>query len=328
MYFQFDRDKLGALRARWLRQVFRLDGQVETVSDVRAKYGNQLDEVFGRTRRPAVAPAVRYAAAGWPALPDPDLHPGAAVGWSLVLMNSSVVGSDVALLGVPGGEQIRSVSFLHLFTPEPSTLMFGFLGAYFFGVQLVLRGYVRGDLRPKAYNGITVRVIITLILAWLLQAVAGEHPATWALAFLTGVVPETAVQWIRDSLPDRPKSLRRPRRDDETDEASDLLKRNRAAHRPRGRRSVRPGAARRRGHHQRAGAGAPQPRRPDAQHPDPGGTPGRLARSGDPLSAPAPAARRRASTRLARLRPAGDPYRHATDPGSVDRSAPGGLRNC
>src|SRR5690348_9056169 len=28
MYFQFDRDKLGALRARWLRQVFRLDGQV------------------------------------------------------------------------------------------------------------------------------------------------------------------------------------------------------------------------------------------------------------------------------------------------------------
>jgi hypothetical protein len=103
--------------------------------------------------------------------------------------------------------------------------MFGFLGAYFFGVQLVLRGYVRGDLRPKAYNGITVRVIITLILAWLLQAVAGEHPWTWTLAFLTGIVPETAVQWIRDSLPDRPQSLTgRKSSRNETDEVLDLVR--------------------------------------------------------------------------------------------------------
>src|SRR3954452_179303 len=43
MYFHFGRDKLGALRARWLRQVFRLDNHVHTVSDVRAKYGMQLD---------------------------------------------------------------------------------------------------------------------------------------------------------------------------------------------------------------------------------------------------------------------------------------------
>lgn len=225
MYFQFDRDKLGALRARWLRQVFRLDGQVQTVSDVRAKYGLQLDEIFGRS--PGATGVVGSGGPPSTGRLSPILVCTlvTAVGWSLILMNSSVVGSDVALLGVPSGEQIRSVSFLHLFTPEPSTLMFGFLGAYFFGVQLVLRGYVRGDLRPKAYNGITVRVIITLILAWLLQAVAGEHPTTWALAFLTGIVPETAVQWIRDTLPDRPQSLTgRRNRPSETDEVLDLVR--------------------------------------------------------------------------------------------------------
>jgi hypothetical protein len=229
MYFQFDRDKLGPLRARWLRQVFRLDSQVQTVSDVRAKYGTQLDEVFGQ--RPGSATATSVHALRGSAPSAGRLSPilvctlVCAVGWSLILMNSSVVGSDAALLGVSGGEQIRSVSFLHLFTPEPSTLMFGFLGAYFFGVQLVLRGYVRGDLRPKAYNGITVRVIITLILAWLLQAVAGEHATTWALAFLTGVVPETAVQWIRDTLPDPPQLLKGRRAvDSETDEVLDLVR--------------------------------------------------------------------------------------------------------
>jgi hypothetical protein len=225
MYFQFDRDKLAALRARWLRQVFRLDGQVHTVSDVRAKYGMQVDEIFRQQ------PGASTASVGVSSPSAGRLSPilvctlVTAVGWSLILMNSSPVGSDVALLGVPGGDQIRSVSFLHLFTPEPSTLMFGFLGAYFFGLQLVLRGYVRGDLRPKAYNGITVRVIITLILAWLLQAVAGEHAVTWALAFLTGIVPETAVQWIRDVLPDRPQSLKgQGASHNETDEALDLVR--------------------------------------------------------------------------------------------------------
>jgi hypothetical protein len=223
MYFQFDRDKLSSLRSRWLRQVFRLDGQVETVSDVRAKYGNQLDEVFGRH-----AGTIGNSSAGGAPAPG-RLSPilvctlVTAVGWSLILLNSSVTGSGSTLLS--GGEQVRPVSFLHLFTPEPSTLMFGFLGAYFFGVQLVLRGYVRGDLRPKGYNGITVRVIITLILSWLLQAVAGEHPVTWVLAFLTGVVPETAVQWMRDLLPDRPKSAgqRRAGREQEPDDAADAL---------------------------------------------------------------------------------------------------------
>jgi hypothetical protein len=69
-----------------------------------------------------------------------------------------------------------------------------------------LRRYARNDLRPKAYSAITVRVITVVVLACLLQAIV-ESPDSFAydatvlpLAFVIGVLPETAMVLLRDTL--------------------------------------------------------------------------------------------------------------------------------
>jgi hypothetical protein len=75
-----------------------------------------------------------------------------------------------------------------------------FLGAYFFGLYLLLRSYFRGDLRPKLYNQITARLITVVVLAYLINTlfyeVGGRNRFVWALSFLAGVVPTTVLQQI------------------------------------------------------------------------------------------------------------------------------------
>src|SRR6185295_14426185 len=48
LYFLFDRQQLGTLRQRFEQQIFRLDPNVESLCDVEAKYGRQIDEIYGR----------------------------------------------------------------------------------------------------------------------------------------------------------------------------------------------------------------------------------------------------------------------------------------
>jgi hypothetical protein len=74
----------------------------------------------------------------------------------------------------------------------------GFLGAYFLAVQVTLRGYVRGDLKPKTYNVITVRILMAVILAWAAQALWGTNQAVLALSFIAGILPNTVLRRIRD----------------------------------------------------------------------------------------------------------------------------------
>jgi hypothetical protein len=76
---------------------------------------------------------------------------------------------------------------------------FGFLGAYFFTLNNTLRRYARGDLKPKAYSGITVGIFVVFILSWLAGLVFSE---TWAMiaAFFAGIVPETGLTLLQESL--------------------------------------------------------------------------------------------------------------------------------
>jgi hypothetical protein len=73
-----------------------------------------------------------------------------------------------------------------------------FLGAYFFAVYLVLRGYFRGDLRPKIYNQITARLVTVVVIAYLINVLLKPSGAVenlwWAVAFLAGVVPITVLR--------------------------------------------------------------------------------------------------------------------------------------
>lgn len=108
-----------------------------------------------------------------------------AIGWIVVLLNDARQNGALP-------------SFQDLFRPSPTPMTMGFLGAYFLSVQVTLRGYVRGDLKPKTYNVITVRILMAVILAWALQALWGTNELVLALSFVAGILPNTVLRRIRD----------------------------------------------------------------------------------------------------------------------------------
>jgi hypothetical protein len=77
------------------------------------------------------------------------------------------------------------------FSPRRETYVFGFLGTYFFALNLIARRYVRGDLRPKAYGTISVRILCVVILCWILDVTFHTDEWVFVTAFAIGIVPET-----------------------------------------------------------------------------------------------------------------------------------------
>lgn len=188
LFFLFDRQRLSTLRDRFERQIFRLDPNVATLADVEARYGSQMDEVFfPRNEKTTTVSATQRL---WPIIVATE---AIALGWIMALRPNA-------------GE-----SNPELYEALADPLAFAFLGAYFFSLNMCLRRYARNDLRPKAYSAITVRVITVVVLAWLVQAIA-EVPAVSGadtdayryavlpLAFVVGVLPETAMVALRDTL--------------------------------------------------------------------------------------------------------------------------------
>ncbi len=85
-------------------------------------------------------------------------------------------------------------------TPNTSPVIFGFLGAYVFGLAALVRQYVGDDLQPRYYASLTTRYITVFVLAWLIGLVptAGEaglsgDPLLLA-AFGMGLFP---LEWLR-----------------------------------------------------------------------------------------------------------------------------------
>jgi hypothetical protein len=195
LFFLFDRDQLQTLREQFIRQIFRIDPTVRTRRDVNAKYGGLMKEAFGRERAGS-----RFL----PGRRSPLVVATfvIALGWLLTLMNADVraVGSEPREL-------------LSLFTPRESAITYGFLGAYFFALNSILRGYVRKDLRPKSYSSITVRILTVAILAWVLEAMLPDDAGyLLAAVFVAGIVPDTALVYIQETIRRRsfiPKKYRR-----------------------------------------------------------------------------------------------------------------------
>ena len=189
MYFQFDAERLGTLRDRWMQNVFRLDPTVSTACDVTAKYGRQLEEAYGspddgrgRLTRGRRSPIICTTLI-------------LAFGWLLILLKA---GDRIA-----GGARDGTISFISLLDPSPSLVTYAFLGAYFFGIQLVWQGYLRADLRPKTYTTITVRVLIVVVLAWLMDATLklGDSPEiAYLLAFAAGFVPDSVLHLLWEKV--------------------------------------------------------------------------------------------------------------------------------
>jgi hypothetical protein len=194
MFFQFDAERLSTLRDRWMQNIFRLDPTLSTLSDVEAKYGRQIEEAYGsrgdgrgRLTRGRRSPLIVATVV-------------ITFGWLLILLNADIV---IQADGSP------SLPLTSLLAPAPTTITYAFLGAYFFGLNLVHNAYVRGDLRPKTYNLITTRILLVVILAWLIQVAsdgtATSNLASYGIAFFAGLVPRTVLHWLSERLPMRIK---------------------------------------------------------------------------------------------------------------------------
>jgi hypothetical protein len=205
LFFLFDRVKLVTLRQTFEREMFRFDPGVATLSDVRARYGPLLDEVYGRER--ALGARVEEVnPSGHPVenetgrvLPDRRAPVMVAtlvitIGWIVALLNPDVEAP------LDNAQQI-----VLLFEPQRSPVVFAFLGAYFFALNSILRSYVRSDLRPKTYAHIAVRIVLAVIFAWVLELLfvgtVQETTGTEALlvlAFVAGVLPETLLVRLQE----------------------------------------------------------------------------------------------------------------------------------
>ncbi len=174
LYYIFDRQRAMTIRRNFQQQILRLDPALDTLYDIDAKYGDLLIEAVGRD-------GVQRARAN-SSNPYPIFMAAALIvlGWLLVL---PVVDDGPSLAD--------ATTVSSYFAPRQTTYVFGFLGAYFFSINLIARRYVRGDLRPKAYGSITVRILTVFILSWVLEVAFDAADWIYVAAFLVGILPET-----------------------------------------------------------------------------------------------------------------------------------------
>jgi tetratricopeptide (TPR) repeat protein len=179
LFFLFDRYRLNTIRDRLYRDLFRLDRRLATRAEIDAKYGRQIREAYG----PEEQGQGRFASETlWPVLLCAFV---VTMGWLSVF---NPVGSIDASVTNP-------------LSPNRTAPTFGFLGAYFFGLQLIARRYSRGDLKPKAYGYFTIRILTVAVLSWVLEAVwSADSTLTLLAAFLIGILPDEFFTLVREQF--------------------------------------------------------------------------------------------------------------------------------
>ena len=184
LYFLFDRKRVTQLRENFEQQIFRLDRQVHTLADVQARYGSRLQEIWGDAN-PGVA-GRWFSGSQWPVVLCTLVISG---GWTVIVLFTAIQNELKGASDLPA-----------LLKPLNSNYAFGFLGAYYFALGMIARRYTRGDLQPKAYSMVTARVLVVLVSAAVVSAVFGESRGTWLILFVVGVLPETFLVFLRESI--------------------------------------------------------------------------------------------------------------------------------
>ncbi|HEY3061890.1 MAG TPA: hypothetical protein VGL99_23185, partial [Chloroflexota bacterium] len=170
-YFIFQARKVDELRIAFTHDVMMLDPAVFTLEEASSRYSQQVDAVYG----------TGVGARG-------------LFGSNLPVLVTSILIFMGWLLTLP--VNIGSAGPL---APARTALVFGFLGAYFFVLNMVFRRYVRNDLSVKTYNYAIVRILVAFLVVWVATSVvSGNPPQLLAAAFLIGVVPDTGVALIQD----------------------------------------------------------------------------------------------------------------------------------
>jgi hypothetical protein len=148
-------------------------------------YEKKFEALFGTTRSDDRVTVVLHSERLAPVILATMLF---AVAWVVVVMPSPLF--ELSLFGrIPGNVESPTLPL--------ETLRFGFLGAYFYVVQMLVRRYFQDDLKASAYLNATLRVVVVTLLAWtvdlelqpsgLLPQSAGYRSS---LAFVIGVFPD------------------------------------------------------------------------------------------------------------------------------------------
>lgn len=107
-----------------------------------------------------------------------------AVGWTVVLHDRTPLALDAA-------------------HPAASALRFGFLGAYSFSLQMLMRRFFQSDLKASAYTAAVVRVISVLILVLVLvrsDVLGGDLRVIGPTAFVIGFFPLVGMQLLQKAF--------------------------------------------------------------------------------------------------------------------------------
>lgn len=194
LYIIFGRLQLETVRVKFNRDVLMLDPSIRTTTESHDKYRVLFEDAHG------LSGGSRYRLRG-AALPLVIATILITLGWTLALL--PIGATDVA--------PTEPSKLMDLFKPPARPMVFGFLGAYFFSLNMIFRRYVLGDLTPKTFNHISVRLVTTTILVWVITEIVqtvtgGPAVDAWllALAFIIGIVPEVGTAYLQETARRRP----------------------------------------------------------------------------------------------------------------------------
>jgi len=189
LYFQYERRQIGTLRAQFIRNIMFLNPLIHTTDDAEIEYGKLVDEVTVSSG--ANFNQFSLLRTGWPILLSTILI---TLCWIFTLW--------------PVGELpvVDSIEVINLLSPRMSLISFAFLGAYFFALNLLFKRYSRGDLSPKAYSHISIRIISAIILVWVIGVVINDSSmeitkaSFIVIAFGIGLIPETGITLLKQMM--------------------------------------------------------------------------------------------------------------------------------
>ena len=181
LFYLFGRQQVEKQKENFYREAMLLDPNVWSDNEAKNKYEPLLNSVF-----------------------DTGNSPFSIL--LLVISTSLLVMGWIITLTPIGSSHQELTNLIDFFVPVATPFTFGFLGAYFFTINMIYRRYVRADLTTKTYAYITMRLLVTLVLVWTISALpqfrtgSALETGLFIVAFIIGIFPETGMALIQDQF--------------------------------------------------------------------------------------------------------------------------------
>ena len=179
LFYLFGRQQVEKQKENFYRDAMLLDPNVWSRSEAENKYNPLLNSVFDSGNSPFSILLLVFSTAFL------------VMGWIITL----------APTGIPPANAENLTVF---FKPDKTPFTLGFLGVYFFTINMIYRRYVRADLTPKTYAYTAMRLLVTMVLVWAVSTLP-QFPEGSVLesglltvAFVIGIFPESGLTLIQE----------------------------------------------------------------------------------------------------------------------------------